>query len=337
MPINTLPIAPNPQYRRAAPLPTPELRQGRTISEAGQALGNYANRQEQLQQAYDDMVEKRKKAILAAQLDQQRMAETERSNLAQEEIAGKKAEFEKSKWEIEKEKAERETQIKEAEEARKDKQQAYIDKWAERVAAPPPPGQKNALSFEDAFGLGEAYGIAHTERFENYMKLKYPNQYRPPSSVNINLGRKDEASQAGYINNKLRSRRLSKERDLVRAMPIDMLRKYVTHPPKFSGMPSTKKLEEVPDTQLRNSLINLINAQMQEAERQATKNISEGRIIETDIPPDIQQNLEKGYQQIEREYQEKETEKMPEDRFEKIEWLLKKIKAMEADADTTGL
>jgi hypothetical protein len=340
--IQTLPIAPNPQYRRAAPLPTPEIRQGRAISEAGRSVTEYANQQAKLRQAYEEMVSKRQAAILAAQLDARRMAEVERSNLAQEKISESKAQFDKEKWNVEKQRQERETKIKEAEELRRKEERAAIKEWANKVAAPMEGGK--SMSFADAMGLGEAAGIAHTKEFDTYMKLKYPNRYRVSRNVYFDrVGREQQQTQSGYINNMLRARRLQKELEKVEAMPVKMVKKYVTHPPKFAGFPSTKVLEALPDDEIQNAVIKLINGQIQEAKRQAIKNLSERGFIETELPQDVMRTLEEGYQAIEEEYKQEAPAELPEkkpvSREERIDWLLRMIQIMEGetDADSSGL
>ena len=85
--INVPGAASAPIYRREAPLPTPEIGTGEAVTQAGKLVSEYAQQQDRVRQAMNQMIVARQKNIAAQQAAAEQQAEKERMNQARESQA----------------------------------------------------------------------------------------------------------------------------------------------------------------------------------------------------------------------------------------------------------
>ena len=76
--INVPGAASAPIYRREAPLPTPEIGTGEAVTQAGKLVSEYAQQQDRVRQAMNQMIVARQKNIAAQQAAAEQQAEKER-------------------------------------------------------------------------------------------------------------------------------------------------------------------------------------------------------------------------------------------------------------------
>jgi len=109
--INVPGAASAPIYRREAPLPTPEIGTGEAVTQAGKLVSEYAQQQDRVRQAMNQMIVARQKNIAAQQAAAEQQAEKERMNQARESQA---------KTDADERKAEKEGELKRKEQWDKD-------------------------------------------------------------------------------------------------------------------------------------------------------------------------------------------------------------------------
>ena len=85
--INVPGAASAPIYRREDPLPTPEIGTGEAVTQAGKLVSEYAQQQDRVRQAMNQMIVARQKNIAAQQAAAEQQAEKERMNQARESQA----------------------------------------------------------------------------------------------------------------------------------------------------------------------------------------------------------------------------------------------------------
>lgn len=273
-----------PIYRREQPMQL-DSRGADAITDAGKALSGFAEQQASVKQAYDQMVQKRQQAIMQAKMQERQMAESERANQINE------AETQRSAQATETYKKEKQAEdlrlanLKESRDAKvhEDEQKLETD-WREYNKAlleHQKPGEdgkpaRKMTRDEDTL-MAEAYGVAGHPKMKAMMDWRH---WKPTGgNTYVNWGRKDEASKAGWVNNKVRVHKIQAQITELQNTPPDKIKKLMTKA-NYAGLPSTKEEMEMDNNAFKDAMLKKMNAESFDAQNLATKSLSDRRLTE---------------------------------------------------------
>lgn len=321
-----------PIYRREEALPTPLEGIGKSVSEAGRSMGEYARQQQKVKTSYDQMVQARQQAIMADRRAQRQMDETERANQAKEVEDQRKHKIEErhkaDKMEQERGFKDREVLIKEAEEkermAYETKWTGFRDKLMERMEKAEESGRP--LNRQAVTDLGDLYGVTTHPDYKNFIEARFP---KPPSSFNIGLGhqiKKDEGKQ-NFINATAYSRSMREKAAEISSAPPERIKKLVKQG-SFAGIPIPPELMEMDDYAARTAMVKLVTQRQMDYEKLASQSLAKSGYNFSNVPQDWVTEADESYKVI------TDTNSDPVSPGNPLEKIMLKIEAQEKKLDS---